>query len=225
MKRIITLFVAISLIFSLGLNLTSCDREYDEAEVKAAAEVLIEKSLFLNDIYWGKGIPYTPGLSSSLYCEADFIALSVLGFTTVDELKTKTEEVFSENYCADIYSTSFSSIKDGEEIQFYARYYQKYEDEFQTEPICIMVYSRFENMIPDKVEYLYDTLTVTHSEGETVYVKIQANVTRDEEHSQIREMLIGLVEEENGWRIDTPTYLKYNDRQEEYEDLQDKKNK
>ena len=80
-------------------------------------------------------------------------------------------------------------------------------------------------MIPDKVEYLYDTLTGTHSEGETVYVKIQANVTRDEEHSQIREMVIGLVEEETGWRIDTPTYLKYNDRQEEYEDLQDKKNK
>ncbi len=222
MKRILTLFIAFSLIFSLSLSLSSCDREYDEAEVKAVAEVLVEKSLFLNDIYWGKGIPYTSSISSSLYCEADIIALSELGFYTVDELKKKTEEVFSKDYCRDIFSTSFSSIKDGEEIQFYARYYQKYEDEFQTVPICIMVYSRFENMLPDKVEYLYDTLTVTHSDGDVVYVKLQAKVTRDEEHVQTREMVIGLIEEENGWRIDTSTYLKYNDRQEEYEDLLEK---
>ena len=41
----------------------------------------------------------------------------------------------------------------------------------------------------------------------------------------IKEMIIGLIEEEKGWRIDTSTYLKYNDRQEEYEDLLDKKKK
>jgi hypothetical protein len=78
-------------------------------------------------------------------------------------------------------------------------------------------------LLPDKVEYLYDTLTVTHSEGDVVYVKVDAKVTKDEEHEQIKEMTIGLIEEENGWRIDTSTYLKYNDRQEEYEDLLDKK--
>ncbi len=225
MKKILILILVISLIFSLSIGLTSCDRDYDEAEVSSAAKSLIEKSIFLNKIYWGEGIPYIPSISASLYCEADFIALSGLGFYTVDELKKITEEVFSKAYCEDIFSTSFSSIKDGEEIQFYARYYQKYEDEFQTVPICIMVYSKFENMLPDKVEYLYDTLTVTHSKGDVVYVKVQAKVTRDEEHEQIKEMVIGLKEEENGWRIDTSTYLKYNDRQEEYEDLLEKKNK
>ncbi len=224
MKKIITIILVLSLVFSLNLSLISCDREYDENEVSVAAISLIEKSLFFNKIYWGEGIPYIPSISTSLYCEADFIALSELGFYTVDELKKKTQEVFSKAYCEDIFSTSFSSIKDGEEIQFYARYYQKYEDEFQTIPICIMVYSRFENLLPDKVEYLYDTLTVTHSEGDVVYVKVEAKVTKDEEHVQTREMVIGLIEEENGWRIDTSTYLKYNDRQEEYEDLLEKKN-
>ena len=224
MKKIITLILVFSLILSLSLGLSSCDREYDENEVREAAINLIEKSLFLNEIYWGEGIPYITSVSTALYCEANFLALSELGFYTVDELKKQTEEVFSKNYCEDIFSTSFSSIKDGEEIEFYARYYQKYEDEFQTVPISIMVYTRFENLLPDEVEYLYDTLTVTHSEKEVVYVKVQAKVTKDAEHSQIREMIIGLIEEENGWRIDTSTYLKYNDRQEEYEDLQDKKN-
>ena len=225
MKKIITLILVFSLILSLSLGLSSCDREYDENEVREAAVNLIEKSLFLNEIYWGEGIPYITSVSTALYCEANFLALSELGFYTVDELKKQTEEVFSKKYCEDIFSTSFSSIKDGEEIEFYARYYQKYEDEFQTVPISIMVYTRFENLLPDEVEYLYDTLTVTHSEKDVVYVKVQVKVTKDAEHSQIREMIIGLIEEENGWRIDTSTYLKYNDRQEEYEDLLDKKNK
>ena len=131
MKKIITLILVFSLAFSLSLGLSSCDREYDANEVSTAAKDLIEKSLFLNKIYWGEGIPYMPSVSASLYCEADFIALSGLGFYTVDELKKKTKEVFSKAYCEDIFETSFSSIKDGEEIQFYARYYQKYEDEFQ----------------------------------------------------------------------------------------------
>ncbi len=224
MKRIITLFIAISLIFSLNLSLTSCDRKYDEAEVKAVAEILIEKSLFLNEIYWGEGIPYIP-TGSNVYCEANIIALSELGFYTVEELKKKTEEVFTKEYCSYIFSSSFSSVKDGEEIQFYARYYQKYEDEFQNEPICIMVYSRFENLLPDKVEYLYDTLTVTHSDGDVVYVKVNVKVTRDEEKVQTVENVIGLIEEDGGWRIDTPTYLKYNDRQDEYNDLIENKKK
>lgn len=223
MKKIINLIFVFSLILSLSLALTSCDREYDEEEVKAAAIPLIEKSLVLNKIYWGEGIPYISSVSSVVYCEADFIALSELGFYTLDELKQKTQEVFSKSYCENIFSTSFSSVKDSEQIEFYARYYQKYEDEFQTKPICIMVYSKFENLLPDKVEYLYDTLTVTHSDGDTVYVKVMAKVTRDEVYEQTREMIIGFVEEENGWRIDTSTYLKYNDRQEEYEDLLEKK--
>ena len=222
MKRIIALILLLCTVLSASLIFTSCDREYDEKEVKDAATLLIEKSLVLNEIYWGEGIPYIPG-STSVYCEANFISLSELGFYTIEELKEKTRAVFTNEYCEYIFSTAFSSVNDGDEIQFYARYYQKYEDEKQTIPLNIMVYSRFENMLPDKVEYLYDTLTVTHSEGDTVYVKLNARVTRDEENVQIREKIIGLIEEEDGWKIDTATYLKYNDQQDEYEDLLNKK--
>ena len=41
-------------------------------------------------------------------------------------------------------------------------------------------------------------------------------------YRQIVENVIGLIEEENGWKINTPTYLKYNDRRDEYEDLLEK---
>ena len=222
MKRAISLILSFCIFFSVCFCLVSCDREYNAEEVKTAAEDLIEKSLLLNEIYWGAGIPYMSG-NTSVYCEANIIALSELGFYTIEELKDKTKEVFTVKYSSYIFSTAFSSINDGEEIQFYARYYQKYSDEFQTEPENIMVYSGFENMLPDKIEYLYDTLVVTHSKGDTVYVKVDVRVTRDEESVQIREKIIGLIEEDKGWRIDTATYLRYNDRQEEYEDLLEKK--
>ena len=44
MKKIITLILVFSLVLSVGLGLVSCDRDYDENEVKTAAIPLIEKS-------------------------------------------------------------------------------------------------------------------------------------------------------------------------------------
>ena len=225
MKRIITLLVVISLVFSLALSLSSCDQKYNEEEVISAAKLLIEKSIVLNEIYWGAGILPSNPSSIALYSEANILDLSRLGFYTLDELKKKTEEVFTYSYCESIYSTSFSTVEDGEYIPFYPRYYQKYEDVEMTIPVSIMVHSKIENLIPDKVEYLYDTLSVSHADRDKVYVKIKAIVTRDEKSVQIQEKIIALKLEAAGWRIDSPTYLRYNDKKDEYEDLLENKNK
>lgn len=222
MKRLITLFIVITLVFLLCFGLVSCDRKYNEEEVLSAARILIEKSMVLNEIYWGKGIPFEPTVIS-LYSEANLFALYELGFYTLDELKIKTHEVFTNAYCENIFESSFESETELETHRFFHRYYQKYADENKTEPVSIMVYSKFENLLPDKVEYLYDTLKVSHVERDTVYVSIMAIVTRDEKSVQIKQNVIALKEEENGWRIDSPTYLKYNDKKDEYEDLLDKK--
>lgn len=225
MKRFLSLFFIFLLVLSLPVSLFSCDREYDAEFVKAEAKILIEKSLVLNDIYWGEGIPYFKNTSTEVYCEANFLALSELGFYTVEELKQKTLEVFSTDYSNSIFKTAFSSINDGEEIRFYARYYQKYEDAEMTIPVTIMVYSKFKNMLPDKIEYLYDTIEVTHSDGDIVFVKLNVKITTEDGKTQIREKVIGLVEEDAGWRIETSTYITYNEKQDEYEDLKQNKNK
>lgn len=220
MKRILYLFLSLLIVFSLTLSLFSCDRSYDEKIVEKEARYLIEKSLVLNEIYWGKGIPYVRIDTQSAYCEADFFALRELGFNTVEGLKEKTREVFSEGYCNSIFSTAFSSVVDSDDLMYYARYYQKYEDKEQTIPVCIMVYSEFKNLLPDEVTYLYDTLVVTHSEKDVVYVKLNAIVKTKDGKEQVREKIIGLVEEEGrGWRIETSTYVRYNEKQDEYENL------
>ena len=212
MKRIIAaILAAISLSFVI-FSLASCDRSYDETEVLAAARPLIEESAELNEIFWGKGIRYDEGdLSSSIgaYYRADFFDLDRYNIRTIEDLKNKTRAVFTQRYCENIFSTVFSSIVD-DEIQFYARYFQKYSDENNTVPEYIMVYSNAIALLKDNVVYLYDTMRVTGSKRESVYVSIDVVVTNSEGKSQTNTLNIGFIEEENGWRINTPTYNSYN---------------
>lgn len=224
MKKAISLFVSVTLVLASLFNLISCDRSYDEQEVKREARMLIENSIMLNEIYWGEGIAYVENASTSngAYYEASFISLDKYGIRTLDDLKAKTRDVFSDGYCELIFSTTMSSVVDAEELQVYARYYQKYTDEYMTTPDCIMVYSHAKALITGEAEYLYDTLEVIGSKKDTVYVTILANVTYDGKVQQ-KKIKIGLIEQNDGWRLDTPTYVSYNEKEDDYNNLQDDK--
>lgn len=222
MKRIVSLII----VFGLLCSLVSCkekNREYDENEVKLAAESLIRKSAELNYIFWGEGIGYINDASYSVgyYYPADIFSLLSYGIETIDDLKEKTKKVFSSSYSENIFSTVFSSLGDEDEIYGFARYYQKYSDAENKEPECIMVYSNALVLLNDEVSYDFDTLKVIGSKKQTVYVTLSVNVKRGE-NTQSRELKVGLVEEEGGWRIDTPTYMSYVEN-DDYQDLQDKK--
>ena len=221
MKKTVSLIL---IIVSVFFSLVSCNRKYDEATVKEEAARLIAASAELNEIYWGRGIGYIQdaGSSNGAYYEANFFDLMKYDVRTVDDLKAKTELVFSEGYCESIFATAFSSIVDGEELQFYARYYQKYEDENNTVPVAIMVYSLAKVLLTDKIEYHFDTIEVVGSKKKTVYVTIEISVTR-EDKTQTKVLKIGLLEEKNGWRLDTPTYSSYNDKEDDYNNLQNDK--
>ena len=200
MKRTLSAILILTLIVSL-LSCGEKDRDYDEYDVKIAAETLIKKSRSLNEVYWGRGIGYyeDDNYADGYYLPADPVSLYELGFETLDQLKEKTGEVFSKKYCEAIFDSTF--VSDADAGTFVTkRYYQGID--------CIMVYSKANVFLTDKVTYLYDTITVTGSSGETVFVKIKVKVERGE-LSQERDIEIGLVEEEAGWRIDTPTYASY----------------
>ena len=205
MKKIISFAAVILLLFSL----ISCDekeknREYNETEVKAAAELLIKESAPLNDVFWGAGIEYEEDFNykNGFYYPAKTESVEKLGISTLDGLKKKTEAVFSKGYCDSIYKTVFTSYGDEDDLLGYARYYQGIDR--------IMVYSKANVLLADKVEYHYGTLSVLGSEEKTVFVTISVTVTRGEK-SQTQIIKVGLLEEESGWRIDTPTYLVYNE--------------
>lgn len=208
MKRIIS----IALVLISLLTLISCgDREYDENEVKAAAKHLISESALLNEIYWGDGLPYSEDKNTAdgVYYEAMYYYHHNLGFDNIAELKAKTAKVFSNGYCANIYSTLLDGIQDGDKAILLSRYYQKYSATDGKTPQAIMVNSTWEQLLVGEVEYDLESIKVIGSEEKFVYVTLNATVKLTGYEPQTREIRVSLIEEEDGWRLDSPTYLNY----------------
>lgn len=204
MKKIISvILIAISLLL-----LSSCGSgmSYDEAEVKAAAKELISKAEKYNDIFWGDGLPYLEdnNYRNGNYYAADVITLDDLGITKIEDIYLNAAKIYSEDYLEDILVGVFG-INGGEfNNNGLVRYYQETD--------YIMVNSTYRPLLVDEVEYLYNTLEVVDSDGDTVFVKISIKVTRvegDEVLTQTREKEIELVKENGRWLLDSPTYANY----------------
>ena len=225
--RKVAFLLTIVVIFSV-FTMTGCteeNREYNEDEVRAAALILIPKSELLNEMYWGYGISFDDNKSEAngKYYKANFLSAQAFGVETVEDMKTLTRECFSESYANLIINTKLSAVQDEDgNMIAHSRYYQKYNaidgsEEYREE--CIMVDSEAEVLLDDEISYDYNSLTVSHSVKESVIVKITVTVTESEGKSQTKELEISLVEEKDGWRIDSPTYTTYFDRTD-YDDIQ-----
>jgi acid phosphatase family membrane protein YuiD len=213
-KKLVALLLAA--VCALGA-FTSCDRDYDEAEVKAAAESLIKKSDILETIIFGKGFDYHIE-GSATYKVADKADVKryaeMLGedFTTVDGLKAVLSKVYTAGYKSDIISGVLSG-----DINGYTRYYQDGEN--------IMVYTLFKVRKTDDIKYHYDTIKVEDVDGEKITVSIKITITNSEGKSQDRTIEVDLIEEAGGWRLDTPTYSVYSENYQDYKDLENELNR
>ncbi len=210
--RVMTIIVVICLLFSF----TSCarDREYNEEEVLKAARELIKKSEKLNELYYGDGIAHTGDESTAegYYIRADANSLAYFGVSTKDDIIRITRETFTQDYSNRLIMTKLESVKDTDDvIRSYARYYQKYSVLDETEPECLMVYKNAKVYLVDKVEYKYDTLRVSDVEGESIFVTLDVEITDPDKRTQSSTLTVELIEEANGFRINSPTYKRYDD--------------
>ena len=218
MKSIVKIVALVLIMATLPLCLASCDRSYDEAEVKAAATALIKASAQLNEIYYGKGIRYLEYSENnvSLYCEADPTHLEELGFRTVAELKAKTKEVFSTAHA----ESMFASTLKGTGTSQMSRYYQQYDDnKADRKPLYIMVHKEYKPLMNGEMVYDFNTLKIIDSEGEYVNATIDATVVYGEK-TQTHTLNLRLIEEESGWRLACTTFAKYYDGMDKYDELQ-----
>ena len=219
--RIISLLLITVTIVSL-FTLSSCNRKYDEEEIIEVSKILLKDAEMLNIVYYGSGIEYFDDEDEKgYYRKANVNHLEELGFSTIDELKKLTDKTFSVGYSSELYSTILSSLATDISIVSPARYYQAYDEETGA-PTHIMVYSNFTPMLKDSIVYDYDSLRVEGSKKEKVYVKIDATVTKADGKSQNTTVTVALVEEDNGWRIDNPTYANYNEYKDRYDELNNK---
>ena len=158
------------------------DREYNEEEVVSAAKDLIKKSEVLNEIYYGHGIECDMGDISNVngyYFPADILSLRKFGVETLSDIKELTRECFTEAQSSQMINTVLSSVKDSNgDIIFFARYYQEYDTMDMSLEKCIMVYSKYDVLLKDEVEYLYDTVRVCDVDGDIIYVEIDGRLSR-----------------------------------------------
>jgi preprotein translocase subunit SecG len=223
-KTVLTILLAVLfvllIVLLLVLSFREKDRDFDKEEVESATRELLKEAEFLNQIYYGSGIKYydTDEGTTGYYRKADILHLEELGFSTLDELKTITEKTFSDEYSALLYDTILSSLKEGSTVVTAARYYQAYDEE-TNQPTDIMVYSKFNIKFKDKIEYDYDSIKAERSKKDKVYVSVNATVTNSEGKSQQITLTITLIEEDDGWKIDNPTYANYNSSKDRYDEL------
>ena len=117
MKKHILIPVTLALS---ALVLTSCGSKYDPAELKTALDTLLPPSFELNEIYFGEGLPATDdqAVIDKLYgtFAANVKSLNYhpvaadCGYSSIEEIKTATEEVFTPEYSAYLYELAFDGI-------------------------------------------------------------------------------------------------------------------
>ena len=215
MRRKLSLLLCLVMLLS-GMFLPSCkeekkDREYDAEVVLREAALLVERSKLINFIFWGDGIPVREGEEAEklgTYTEADGSFLEQHGIDSVDKLKKMTSEVYDKAFCNTIFETKLAALQDsdGNRISL-VRYYQKTSKDESGDEIQgpIMVHTQSESICEADPVYHTDTLVITGVSGQIVHLTVEVSYGTDS--TERITVPVDLIEEENGWRLVSPTYV------------------
>ena len=211
------IIIAVLLIVASLSALCSCevDREYDEREVIESAEALLDKAKILNEIYYGKGIAWQEESGNGIYKRADGASLEKFGIFSIEELKTKTLEVFSDARCVTMFNTVLSSIKDDDVIVHYLRYYQQTDEDGTS---YIMVNSKYDYHMKGSMEYL-SGIRVTDVKGEIIVISVPVKLVSESGKVKNTEIEVEMIEESDGWRFASPCEAVYNESTDIYDEL------
>lgn len=174
----------------------------DRAElipVEEAEQILTEllpKAGEINDIIWGKGLPVEPGQDGPLktVTAAQYRTVSKNApYQSIDALKTAISEVYSDAFIADtINYAAFEGAEDALEDTA-SQMYPRYSENDSGVLLVDITNPGFELT----TEIDASTVKVVDAKGNKQTLEVESN-------NGILHIVI--VEQENGWRLDTPTY-------------------
>ena len=169
----------------------------DEEEVMATARELINDAVEVNRIFFWEGLPHEEPSDDDNNIEIEDTEYLTLTeeymFLTESELMEKAEAVYTEAYCGDIKTIAFEGISINDEEALFARYItemgvmkinRKLSEEGLKERIPDLDTLKFESAGSDSAVVSLDFICEGRTENQSVTLKL----------------------EENGWRLDTPTY-------------------
>lgn len=189
-KKIASTLLICIFVLSLGLSLTACTRVSDD-EAKEIIKDLVEKSYDYNVIYFGQGLKHDES------SELDYIPVdSDAKFTTENELKEKTKELFSSEYSKSLISSAFVGSEGGiDSTASYPRYIQGIDG--------ILTIRKNSSVLETPIAtYDYSTIQIVKNSKE----EIIARITTNNLGKNNQEVQIYFVFEQERWKIDSATY-------------------
>lgn len=209
MKRTASLILTL-LIVLLSASAFSCSPPAaSEEEVKTAARKLIEKSVTVNEIYFGKGLPYdTTGTSVDYLAAAIGVSVEDLSYypmsedseyKTISEIKDLAASVYSSDYCEFLFERTFEGISSGDSVALYPRYLDQYD--------LLTVRADGGGMIIEKIRtFDLDSIEVIKIKSKYALVRVPAFVDGESDGYADLKLVYELIENIMCWRLDTPTY-------------------
>ena len=206
-----------ALLFALLLAVSaavSCSRRHSADELRPVLAELLPKAAEINEIYFGDGLPTNRDENAvrAFYetFDTDVAAISYTpvdpkcGYETVDDIREATLEVFTEAYAQTLFDRAFTGISEvfdeGTETEhrttaLYAMYLE--QDGFLTKRVDVG-----RDAIPLGRTYDLDSLKVLRENSAGVQVRLSSYV----DGAPSVDVEMWLVEGEDGWRLDSPTY-------------------
>ena len=199
MKRAIALLLCLLAFLPI---LTACGSKpaVTEEEILPVAKALIERSVLVNDIFLGAGVP-TSGTAFGDYLYADEAWEEEHDLHSVEDLLREVKAVYTDAIYNVLYLETIT--KDGTKPPDYQNR--------STPATGLLVHKDREGWYDEGVarEFLFDTMRMTESTATTARVTITVRITVDDAPPQERTLGIPLVLTENGWRCDKLTCIAY----------------
>lgn len=203
-KTAISLILAIVLMIST-LCTVSCSGKAPELEdVKERFIYLIEGSKEINTLYFGSGLPVYERetlLSNKKGVYYDDIyttyerVMENSRYLTVDEIKERSEEIYSTEYLAAMYETAFEGVMTGSSSA-YLRFYETQDWLYQN-----LYATDFE--LSERI-YDYSSMQIVKpSNSEYVNITIDTYTLEDK---KVKNISLTFVYERGNWYLDSPTY-------------------
>ena len=203
-KAIISAMLVIAVILT-AMCTVSCSGKAPELEdVKERFIYLIENSKEINTVYFGSGLPVYErdtllSDKKGVYYNDTYTShervMELSRFLTVNEIKERSEEIYSTEYLEAMYETAFRGVMTGSSSA-YMRFYESedwlYQNLYATDfklSERIYDYSSMKIVKPSNSEYINITID-----------------TYTLEDKKVKNISLTFVYERGDWYLDSPTY-------------------
>ncbi len=168
----------------------------DEGEVHAAARELIPGAVEVNRIFFWEGLPHVePDENDPVDMgDAEYLELTEeYVYLSESDLMEKAKKIYTEAFCEDIEEIAFTGVAVNDDKALFARYIVE---------MGIMKINRkiSEEGLAERLPNM-DTLKTVELKHDSAVVSVEFTC---EGKTEIQNVTLKL--EDDGWRLDTPTY-------------------